>query len=1059
MSSPIHVLHVENDAADAELVQDTLAMEGIACDVTRVETEYAFCDALQQDGFELILADYTLPSFDGLSALRIARQHRPDLPFLFVSGTLGEEVAIEALKIGATDYVLKTRLSRLVPSVQRALREATERAELRRSEDALRRSETNLAIAQSLSHTGSFGWNLSTGVIDWSLETFRIFELDPMNKPTLESILQRIHPEDQVLMQETIDRIVLDRIDFHFEHRLLMPDGRVKYLRVLGRAQDPCSSTDCVGAVTDITERKRAEQAREEIDERWRAAFENNPTMYFILDAAGTIISINNFGAEQLGYGVNELLGQPVLNVFYPADRDAVQGHANECFKHPGQTMRWEARKIRKDGTMLWVRETARAVSLKKRLVVLVVCEEITEQKRAEETARRSERELRDVIESISAIAWIAAPDGSNTFVNRRWTEYTGLSVEETTGWNWKLAAHPEDIGRYLEKWRASLATGQPFEDEIRLRRAADGQHRWFLSRGSPLQDEQGNIIKWFGVLSDIEDRKRAEALLAGEKRILEMVAKGDSLPEILDGLCRLVEEQASGALASILLVDGNRLRHGGAPSLPKAYTEAIDGAQIGPTVGSCGTAAYRGEQVIVEDIATDPLWTNYREVALPHSLRACWSTPIFSSEGKVIATFAMYYQEPRSPSLRDQEIIEQITHLSGVAIERNLTFEQLQRSEAYLAEAQKLSHTGTWAWDPSEKKNLYWSEEMFRICGLEPRPKAPDLGEARSYIHPDDYGRISASIVKAVREKADFVEEHVLVLPDGTLKHVQSIGHSVLDETGQLVEYVGTMRDVTERKRAEKERERLRQLEADLAHINRVSMMGELTASLSHELRQPLTAAIANAHACVLWLSRDKPDLEEAREATLRIIRDSSGAAEIIDRTRELYKKSPPRRESVEVNEIVGEMLVLLRGETNRYSIAVSKELAADLPKITADRVQLQQVFMNLMLNGIEAMKDLGGELTVKSQLCPDGQLMISISDTGVGLPAEKADHIFDAFFTTKSQGSGMGLAITRSIVESHGGHLWATANSAQGATFHFTLPTAGSGLEMAPAERDRRP
>jgi PAS domain S-box-containing protein len=1050
MSSPIHVLHVENDAADAELVRDTLAMEGIVCDVTRVETEPAFSSALLQGGFELILADYTLPSFDGLSALRIARQQRPDLPFLFVSGTLGEEVAIEVLKIGATDYVLKTRLSRLVPSVQRALREATERAELRRSEDALRRSETNLAIAQSLSHTGSFGWNLSTGAIDWSLETFRIFELDPDTKPTLEFILQRIHPEDRVSIQETIDRIVFGRIDFQFEHRLLMPDGRVKYLRVLGGAQDPC--TDCVGAVTDITERKRAEQAREEIDEQWRAAFENNPTMYFMLDAAGIIVSINNFGAEQLGYNVNELLGQPVLNVFYPADRDAVQRHANECFKHPGQTMRWEARKIRKDGTMLWVRETARAVSLKKRPVVLVVCEEITEQKRAQEAARRSERELRDVIESIPAIAWTASPDGSNTFVNRRWAEYTGLSVEDSTGWDWNLAAHPEDIGRYLEKWGASLATAQPFEDEIRLRRAADGQYRWFLSRGSPLEDEQGNIIKWFGVLSDIEDRKRAEALLAGEKRILEMVAKGDSLPEILDSLCRLVEEQASGALASILLVDGSRLRHGGAPSLPKAYTEAVDGIVIGPSTGSCGTSAYRGEQVIVADIATDPLWTDFREAALPHSLRACWSTPIFSSEGKVIATFAMYYQEPRSPSPRDQEIIEQITHLSGVAIERNLTFEQLQRSEAYLAEAQKLSHTGTWAWDPSEKKNLYWSEEMFRICGLEPRPKAPNLEEARSYIHPGDYGRISASIVKAVREKADFVEEQRLVLPDGTLKHVQSIGHPVLDETGQLVEYVGTMRDVTERKRAEKERERLRQLEADLAHINRVSMMGELTASLSHELRQPLTAAIANAHACVLWLSRDKPDIEEALEATLRIIRDSSGAAEIIDRTRELYKKSPPRRELVDVNEIVGEMLVLLRGETNRYSIAVSKELAVDLPKITADRVQLQQVFMNLMLNGIEAMKDSGGELTVKSHLCQDGQLMISISDTGLGLPTENADHIFDAFFTTKPQGSGMGLAITRSIVESHGGHLWATANSAQGATFHFTLPTAASGHEIDP-------
>src|SRR5207253_4150280 len=203
----------------------------------------------------------------------------------------------------------------------------------------------------------------------------------------------------------------------------------------------------------------------------------------------------------------------------------------------------------------------------------------------------------------------------------------------------------------------------------------------------------------------DIEERKRAESLLAAEKRILEMVAKGDSLTEILDSLCRLVEEPADDALASILLVDGDHLRHGGAPSLPKAYTDAINGTVIGPSAGSCGTAAYRGEPVIVEDIATDPLWADYRDLALPHSLRACWSTPVFSSQGKVIATFAMYYREPRRATQRDQEIIDHVTHLAGVAIQQKLAEEKLQRSEAYLAEAQKLTHTGSWVWDTRNQK------------------------------------------------------------------------------------------------------------------------------------------------------------------------------------------------------------------------------------------------------------------------------------------------------------------------------------------------------------------
>jgi len=258
-------------------------------------------------------------------------------------------------------------------------------------------------------------------------------------------------------------------------------------------------------------------------------------------------------------------------------------------------------------------------------------------------------------------------------------------------------------------------------------------------------------------------------------------------------------------------------------------------------------------------------------------------------------------------------------------------------------------------------------------------------------------------------------------------------------------MQFMGSVTDITERKRAEEERERLHQLEADLAHMNRVSTMGELAASLSHELKQPITAAIIGAKTCLRWLKRDQPDIEQAREAATRIVQDSNRAAEVIDRLRSLYKKGVAlERELVDVNEVLGEMLALLRSEAARYSIFMHTDLATDLPKVRADRVQLQQVLLNLILNGIQAMKDTAGELTIKSEVGKDDQVLISVSDTGVGLPAGKADQIFNAFFTTKPQGSGMGLAISRSIVESHGGRLWALANSGRGATFHFTLPTA---------------
>ena len=226
------------------------------------------------------------------------------------------------------------------------------------------------------------------------------------------------------------------------------------------------------------------------------------------------------------------------------------------------------------------------------------------------------------------------------------------------------------------------------------------------------------------------------------------------------------------------------------------------------------------------------------------------------------------------------------------------------------------------------------------------------------------------------------------------------------------------------------------------MAHINRVSTLGEMAASLAHEIKQPIAAAITSANSCIEWLGHEPPNLDRARAAATRIDKYGNRAAEIIDRIRSFYRKSPPQRELVDVNGIIQEMLTLLKGEATRHSVAMQTGLAPELPKIMADRVQLQQVFMNLMLNAIEAMQDAGGVLTMKSQL-QDGQLLFAVSDTGVGLPIEKMDQIFSAFFTTKPQGSGMGLAISRSIVESHGGRLWAIANNGRGATFHFTLPT----------------
>jgi PAS domain S-box-containing protein len=620
MTSPLHILLLEDDSSDAELIQELLA-EQIVCEVARVQTRDEFVAALNDTGIDLILADYKLPSFDGLSALHLVLSERSDVPFIFVSGTVGEDVAIEALKIGATDYVLKQRLSRLVPSVQRALREAGQRAERRKVAEALRRSEMYLVEAQRLSHTGSFGWNVATGELYWSEETYQIFEYEPTIKPTVQMVVDRTHPDDRMHVRQVIERASIERGGFDIDHRLVMPNGSVKHAQVVARRApgEGVESTLLIGAVIDITERKQAETTlREQAD-----LIDLTHDAIFIRDMNGVVRSWNR-GAEAM-YG---------------------------------------------------------------------------------------------------------------------WT------AQEAEG---KIA--PELLKTVFPI---------PFE----------------------------------GIMAELLDRGRWEGELVRSRK---------------------------------------------------------DGIQV--------------------------------------AVASRWS---------------------------------------------------LQR-------------------------------------------------DARG-------------------------------VPIGVLE---------------------TNNDITERKHAEKQRGRLRELERDLARINRVTIMGELAASLAHEIKQPIAAVALNAEACLRWIGREPPVLEEAGQALSRIINDAQHAATIVERNRSLYSRETPQRQRVNLNTIIREMVVMLRDTASRHSVLIRSELDPELPMTTADNVQLQQVLVNLMLNGIEAMQAGSGELSVASQRTEDGQLLVLVSDSGIGFPGENLERIFDAFYTTKPQGTGMGLSISRRIIESHGGRLWASANTGRrGATFQFTLP-----------------
>jgi PAS domain S-box-containing protein len=882
MLQKLRILSLEDDPRDAELIQGLLESEGIPCEMTRVDTQPAFRALLEEGAVDLILADYSLPSFDGISALKLAMSVRPDVPFILVSGALGE-VAIEAFKIGATDYVLKTRLSRLAPSILRALREAEEKAERMRAEEALRRSEAYLAEAQILSHTGSFGWNVSSGEIYWSDETYKIFGLDGSAKPTMEFVMQRIHPDDRDIVQRALGHAVQENIDFSVEHRVLMPDGELKYILALARPSRPSPGVlEYLGAVTDVTDRKSAEEAL----------------------------------------------------------------RRSEAYLAEGQ-------KLSRTGT--W------ACNIATREMI------------------HSSQEHRHLFG--------LAPD------------QVGIPPFE----EFFQRIHPDDRGPAAEDLDRAISAGRSVEAHFRIV-LPEGTTRYMYGIGHPLIKPSGDTGEYVGAVTDVTAARQAEV--------------------------------------------------------------------------------------------------------------------------------------------------------------------KLRESEAYLAEAQRLSRTGSWAWSPATGENRYWSDECFRLLGFDPADGMPPFETFVQRIHPDDRPIVAEALERAVRERGEYEVDYRISHPNGEVRDIHVIGHPILNSSGELVEIVGTGVDVTERKRAEgnirqsenelrhildftpqqvavlgpdrtriysnqamldylgltledwqsgdprrfvhpddfermmsqdhseflkglpheidlrllgtggkyrwflvrysplldeqgritrwylagtdiedrKEAEEWsRRAQADLAHANRVTTMGELTASLAHEVNQPIAASLTNARTCLRWLAGDTPNVEEAREAAMRIVQDQTRAAEIISRTRLLFKNAPPQRELVDINEVIREMIVLLRGETARYFISLQTQLAADLPQVMGDRVQLQQVLMNLTMNGIDAMANVNGtrELVIHSQPAADGQLMVSVSDTGIGLPPERADYIFDAFVTTKPHGTGMGLRISRSIVESHGGRLWAGENAPRGASFHFTLPT----------------
>jgi PAS domain S-box-containing protein len=901
--------------------------------------------------------------------------------------------------------------------------------DLKRAQAELQRRWQYLAEAQRLSHSGTFGWKVRSGELVWSDETYRILGFTRETNPTLDLVFDRIHPEDRDRLQQIRDRATQNGMDLDVEHRILPPDGVIKYVHAVAHAgRDSSGNLEYMGVVTDITERKRAEEERQALScnlQESKARLEEAQRIAHMGHYYWDLIANRVTWSDELYriYGLTPQEGPinmaMVREMIHPDDREHVFRAAEEAVRS-GVHSEAEHRVVRPDGEVRTVQGlgTVKRDASGRAYEMFGTVQDITERKRAEEERLALSRDLEESkvwLEEAQRVAhvgyWVWDLETNRLIVSDEYCRILGLTPKKGPI---DLAIvreiiHPEDREYVFRTAEEAIRSGERADCEHRILRP-NGEMRIVHSLGDLKKDSSGRPYQMFGTTQDITDRKRAEEAL---RRSQFYLSEGERLAHM-----------GSWAAKDLGIRWTDDLGIYWSDEVYKIF--GLEPQKRPPNLEQYLAAIHPDDRASMEET-----------IRMMHEQRCgCDVTKrIVRPDGEV-----RYVRCVGVPVLEDG--VFKAFHGTTIDVtEHALLTEELRRERAYLAEAQRLTHAGSWASNLVTRQVFHSSEENNRLYGFDVSQHPNPFDLHYNSILAEDEPALTTKLETAIRSGADFDVEYRIRRSDGAIRFLRGIGHH--SPAQELGEYFGITIDITDRKRAEEERERLRQLETDLAHINRVNMMGELAAALAHEIKQPIAASITSANACLRWLAHDPPDLERARAAATRVEQEGNRAADVINNLRSFYKKgTPAERRMVDVKDIIREIAVLLGDEALRHSVTTRSELDEHVPHILADRVQLQQVFMNLMLNAIDAMKETGGELTIRSGLNPEGQLLISISDTGVGLPAENSERIFDAFHTTKPQGTGMGLAITRSILESHGGRIWATRNQGAGATFHFTLP-----------------
>jgi PAS domain S-box-containing protein len=886
-------------------------------------------------------------------------------------------------------------------SARRPRRSREDKAPFQQAEDKLRRSEAFLADGQRLSKTGTFSWSIEKNEIIWSEELYSIFDFEPRSPVTLELIGSRVHPEDLPMLKDMIARAQRGEGEFAYEHRIVMPEGSIKYIHLVGHpVYDAKGRLEYIGAAQDVTLRRAAEEQLRERELNLRRITQTIPGMLWSATPDGAVDYCNRPWLDFTAMAEERAKGWGWATAIYPDDRDALIESWHSSLAS-GIPLDVEARMRRFDGAYRWF--LFRANPMRDEFGNIVKWYgtniDIEDRKRREEALEASELSWRQIIDNIPGFVHTTSATGEVEFLSQQLLDYFGKRREELKDWSRIGIVHPDDLPRVIEAWRRSVETGQTYEVEQRNRRA-DGVYRWFQSRGRAVRNPKGEITAWYWVNTDIEDRKKAEEALQSNERNLSLIintmptlawsARPDGYGEFFNqhyldyvglpieklqgwGWAVAVHPEDLSALSGVW----QSIMAGGKPGEAEARLRRFDGQ-------------YR--------------WFLFR------------ANPMRDESGKIVKWYGT------NTDINDRKRAE----------------EEVKESYLRLAEAQRLSKTGSFITDLVADDHR-WSEETFRIFEFDPSTKVT-VRMVQNIVHPEDLPSFESMISRAMTsEDVDF--SFRILTPRGAVKHIRGMARVIEHVVGRPL-FVGALQDVTESKSAE---EALNRARSDLAHVARVTTLNALTASIAHEINQPLSGVITNAGTCLRMLSSDPPNVEGALETARRTIRDGNRASDVIKRLRTLYSKKDVSFEPMDLNEATREVISLSMSDLQRNRVMLRQELGEDLPPIAGDRIQLQQVILNLLRNASDAMRtveDRPRDLVVKTERDEGDRVRLSIQDAGVGIDAHAADRLFEAFYTTKSDGMGIGLSVSRSIIEAHRGRLWATTNDGPGATFSFFVP-----------------